>query len=181
MEPDRCERDTAEAQCRGLQIEEDVEFEHAMWRVQRAGRWLIAVLILVSMLGLFGGGVLSRTTSESRDGLLSVTHERFARLLTDDTLRVEWDARHIDENQQVRLRLSGPKLDEFSIQRVTPQPAAVQAGEGTLTYLLHAHPSDDRGVAVFALRLSRMGPMTLEIAAGEDGASEVEVWQFIYP
>jgi hypothetical protein len=63
----------------GLQITEDLDFQHRIWKLQRIGWAVMVLLILAAVLGLFGRGILSRAVVTDAQGQLSVEYSRFAR------------------------------------------------------------------------------------------------------
>jgi hypothetical protein len=61
-----------------MEVNADIEFQRRVWRVQRIGWLIIAAVIVAALLGVFGGGPLSRAAVQG-DGL-RLEYERFARL-----------------------------------------------------------------------------------------------------
>lgn len=51
-----------------LEIEEDLDFQRRMWRLQQIGWALLVLVVVAALLGLFGKGPLSRAVA-SRVGV----------------------------------------------------------------------------------------------------------------
>ena len=63
-----------------------------MWALQRIGWAVMALVVLVGLVGLFGTGPLSRATAGEEEAPLFVEeYERFARFMLPTTLRVRLD------------------------------------------------------------------------------------------
>src|SRR5690606_42049710 len=73
-----------------LRICEDMAFQRRTWLVERTGWIVLGVILIVALLGYFGGaGPAASTQTASEDGNLSMRYERFLRLRTPTQLRIE--------------------------------------------------------------------------------------------
>jgi hypothetical protein len=62
-----------------LEINEDLEFEHRSWQVQRVAWAILSLIVLVALLGLLGGGGPFSVARVGMGSPLEVSYARFAR------------------------------------------------------------------------------------------------------
>lgn len=158
-----------------IQLAENMPFQERVWRIQRIGWVVFALLTVAALLGLFGQGPLSSVTAER--GRLRVDYERFARFEspTSFDLRVA----PIASGTMVELWLSQDYLQWIEILSVSPQPSEVRADNNGLVYVFTLQ---EAGVAA---RISfHMTPLRPGILAGQVGLNNeeaVQFSQFVYP
>ena len=70
-----------------LSLNQNLIFQKRFWRAQRIGWGVLTVALLAALLGVFGSGPLSHTTVSDASGRLTITYERFARLLAPPPTR----------------------------------------------------------------------------------------------
>jgi hypothetical protein len=110
----------------GLELEDDMRFQHRLWRIERLG-WLLMALLVGTAAIFLDPGPLAR--SEAGDGRLAVAYDRAARLDTATEIRL----RIRPGPEPVALRLSGPLLQEAEIR--SSLGAALRAGaEGAFLF-----------------------------------------------
>jgi hypothetical protein len=63
----------------GLELEDDMRFQHRLWRIERLG-WVLMGLLVVAAAAILGPGPLART--QASGGRLLVEYDRVARLHT---------------------------------------------------------------------------------------------------
>ena len=61
----------------GLQIDQALDFQRRFGRVQRVAWWLLALVPVAAIAGLFGGGLFSEVTAGSERARVTVTYDRF--------------------------------------------------------------------------------------------------------
>lgn len=161
----------------GLRVDEHSGFQRAMWRVERIGWALMAVVIAAALAGLLGPGPLSRSTAASDDGRLTVDYLRFARTGGTSELSLEVDAALVDDGR-VDIVLGQSFLDGIDLRRITPQPAAEVATADGVRFTFDAAEPGTVTVS-FAFRPEAMGRVRTLVAV-PDGP-RVEVPQLFYP
>ena len=129
-----------------LQIGEDVPFQYREWTFERVGWVVMAVLAVAAVLGLFGTGPLSTAMAGGAGDALRVEYERFDRLASPTTLRVQVGAGAADQGQ-VRVWIDQAYLDRVQIERIEPEPAETEAGPGRTVYTF-AVEDPERPIAV---------------------------------
>jgi hypothetical protein len=154
----------------GLQIDQSLDFQRRFQRIQTVAWWLLALLPVAAVLGLFGGGVFSTVTAGG--GGATVSYDRFGRLSASTQLEV------------TLRRTSGPAvvsisrgfLDGYDLSEVRPRPERVTTGAGRLDF---AFASTAGGRVAFTLQTQRLGSNSGTVAV--TGSRPVRVRQLVYP
>ena len=147
------------------------------WRVERIAWLVMGLLLLASLLGLFGYGPVSRTTL-GQPGTLTLEHERLQR----SSAPSEWKfvaAAALARDGLLRIRIDERLVEAMHIDAVTPQPRAVIAGDGYTEFVFDV--ADGRGDVhiKFDYRPVTFGRSRGRIAIA--GAPPIHVDQFVYP
>ncbi len=69
-------------------VQEDMTMQQRVWRFERVGWYLLVVIVLLGLAGVFGNGPLSNAQVTSADGRLHVEYQRLSRSGTTDSLRI---------------------------------------------------------------------------------------------
>lgn len=164
------------------EIHEDLASERRSWKIERAGWWIMAVLVLLGFLGLWGGGPLSKRTISTPDGRLNVTYERFARVNCLVEIKVQSAGRPSAAAQSDSLVLTLPNsyLEKTLVRSVLPQPSYESAGPEAVRFHFARNPGT-RATVVLRLEHLVAGPVTAWIESGRPGADRVELRQMVYP
>jgi hypothetical protein len=101
------------------EIGEDEAFQRRMWRAERIGWAVVALILLAALTGVFSGGLLGRATARDPGGGLSVEYDRFARYGAPTTILIRLER---EAGGEATLRLSRSLLEAFAIARVRPRP-----------------------------------------------------------
>lgn len=145
-------------------------------RVQQYGAYLLFLIVISALAGLFSHGFLSDRTQETGDKQLQVHYERFGRLQSDMALAVTVRA---PKHEQLVITLGGDFMQQYEIRTLQPQPDQVSSRNGVLRLeYSHAHPGD---VFDLWLGLTPQLPGSATSQIGVEGASSTSIWQFIYP
>ncbi len=159
---------------RDYPIQEDMRFQEKLWKLERAGWVALSLIVVITLLGVFGAGPLSQTHAQSPDGDLDIRYQRFERNGAASQLQVKAKA---GNDGQVWLAIDGALLERFTVESIHPQPLVAEAfGNGMR---LQFQP-DAQGwaTAYFSLRPDGVGPA--KSVARLNGQS-VTLSQFIYP
>ena len=92
----------------------------------------MALAVIAALLGVFGGGPLSRVHAES--GGLAVEYQRFQRASAENHYRFDLDAALVRDGR-IRLRLSQALLDDMELESILPEPEAVIAGKDATEFV----------------------------------------------
>lgn len=104
-----------------LDIEQDLTFQNRSWALQRVIWGLMALVILLAMLGLFGDGPLSRAVAGGSSKGLWVEYDRFARFQAPTVLKLHL-TRQSPDVTQARVWVSNAFLDSCRLARINPEP-----------------------------------------------------------
>jgi hypothetical protein len=154
-------------------VQEHMAFQRRTWIVQRAGWLVLALISLAALLGMFGGGILSKRTVGNV--ALTVEYERFERL----TRLAQFSFRFAPaQNSERRLHLSRSFQDSFEITSVQPPPLRSAAAADGLDLVFATAPSAASQVVIWA-HSRNYG--SIRIDARADDGPPVSFHVFVYP
>lgn len=104
---------------RDYPIKEDLRWVRREWLIQRAGEYLLILLVILGACGLFSKGVLSDGHSRSPDGTLQVEYERFGRTESNMNMRIGYNT---PAGDRFTITIGGGALNNLQIQTLQPQP-----------------------------------------------------------
>lgn len=161
----------------------DIELEHNEraltndWRVQHVGWWVFAVFIVAGLLGVFGGGPLSRAVQRDDQAGLELEYERIARWDAPLLMRLTILPRP-SRDGAAGIWIANEYLQRASIESINPPPLrSVSHADRTL----YEFPMGNQGsgTITFEFRPQRSGLCTLHIGRDEDQGMRVK--QMILP
>ncbi|MBF8781909.1 hypothetical protein [Pseudomonas fulva] len=156
-------------------IEEDLDRQRRVWRFERIGWYVLLLIVLVSLAGLFGNGPLSQRSVTSSDGRIQVEYARFVRNGASQQLSIRVQGK---PDAEVKLLLDGSMFRALPVETLQPQPLqSVSQGRALLLHL----GTDAEGIATLylGLRNDGVGPFDGKARVGPD--SVVNFSTFIYP
>jgi hypothetical protein len=156
----------------GLQIDQALDFQRRFGRVQRVAWWLLAVVPVAAIAGLFGGGLFSEVTAGSEGARVTVTYERFGRRTADTELELEL-AR---PSRTTDVAISRAFLDRYDTSDVRPEPLRVKTLADAVVFTFAAAP---RGRATFFLQPKGLGSSSGTVTV--TGGTSVHITQLVYP
>lgn len=160
----------------GLELDQDLEFQQASWTVQRVGWAIMALVIVATLLGLFGPGPFSKTTLSDQSASVWMTYHRFVRYQAPAQLRVHLRPEGKD---MVRLWFRRAYIESFQVQYVTPPPERVEAGPERLTYIFRVSDPQRATAVTFHLEPEECGPHSGYV--GLENHPPLRFSQFVYP
>ena len=163
---------------RTLELEQNADFQRRSWALQRLGWAVMGLLILAALLGLFGGGLLSSTTTSSQNGWLALQYDRFWRLQSPMTLRVTLRPTALRADE-AHIWLSRAYLEDVSVQHVQPSPHRVEAGAERLTYIFALSQAGQPMEVNFTVEPQRPGRVAGQL--GLTDSTSLHFAHFIYP
>lgn len=123
-----------------IEIDEDMDFQRASWKVQRAGWVLMLLFIITGLLGLFGNGPISSARAGDEGSTLLVEYDRFLRVHapTAAMFRIGNDAALPDST--VRLWVDRSWVSAFELRAITPEPDRAETAGTRLVYVFRVVP-----------------------------------------
>jgi hypothetical protein len=141
-----------------------MRFQRRTWLIERIGWLVLALIVLLALLGLFGSGFLSKRSVEA--GTLTIQYERFQRA----TRLVQFTFHFAPSpNSERRLQLNAAFQRNYEIGSIQPPPARSSADGLNLTFaappgnpadvVIWAHPRA-YGTTRFEIRVDDEPPLT---------------------
>jgi hypothetical protein len=152
-----------------LQIDQSLEFQQRFHRVQKVLWRLLALLPILAVAGLFGGGVFSSVTTG--DPGARVTYDRFARLTVKTRLSVT-----VGGGRRPVVSLDRTLLNAYDLTEIRPQPSRTVVSADRTSFSFSALPGAQVSLSLQPRRLG-----SVRGAVSVAGARPVRVHQFIYP
>jgi hypothetical protein len=156
----------------GLQIDQALDFQRRFERVQRVAWWLLTLVPVAAIAGLFGGGLFSEVTAGSERAGVTVRYERFGRLTADTELELDF-AR---PSRTTDVAISRGFLDRYDMSEVRPQPLRVRTLAHAVVFTFAAAPA---GRATFFVQPDAVGSSSGTITVS--GGTPVNIKQLVYP
>jgi hypothetical protein len=140
---------------RGLEVNEDRDYQRREWRIEHIGYAIWAVILAAALAGAFGSGPLSDRERKSADGSLYARYEGIDRLHSEFEILLRF-ARPPVRDGAVRLAVGAGILQDVVIERVQPASARVTNATGRLIYEFPAADPVEMTVRL-VFRASRFG------------------------
>lgn len=157
----------------GLELEDGEVFHERVWRLRRAGRLAMLLLIVVGLGGLLGTGPLSRAEVGDAGGL-HVEHARFARAEAPESLRVRIPA----QADGYRVAVSRAFLDRVRIDAVVPPPVRTEVLGDQVVYVFGGRSG---AAAVATFHFTPRGAGVVRAGFGVPGQAPLTIWILVYP
>lgn len=158
-------------------MEEQLGFQRRTWRVQRLAWVALAILLVLGLLGGFGGaGWLATAEAVTPDGALRIEYRRIQRQTQPGLIRI--DALHPPPDGRLELRLGPEFLRGWRVQGMLPLPAASRGEAGGLVLTLAVAGASEAPALLLQAEPVRPGIASLAIgaAAGPPARLRMLVW-----
>jgi hypothetical protein len=160
---------------RDYPIREDMSYQIKVWRFERFGWYVLVLLMVFGMIGLFSRGLVSTRDVYSEDGNLRVEYEMFHRNGSINSMKISVSA---TPETQVELSLAGEMLEGFSIESLQPEPLRSRSlSQGIRVWV----QTDNHGQATLYLTLRGDGLGFFRSHITTPGKPGVTLDQFIFP
>ncbi len=160
-----------------LEINQDMDFQRREWRVQAVARVVMILVVLAALAGLFGRGLLSRTTA-GEPASLTVEYDRFLRLEGKNRLTLRIGPRAA-AGREVRLWVHPRYVERMHYEQTVPEPETMVPTPDRLWLVFPvARPGTSFDVVV-DFKPERIGPARATL--GVAGGPSLALSQFVYP
>lgn len=156
-----------------LDCDEDIDQQQRMWRIERAGWLLMALVMLAALLGFTGHGLFSERSAGSPEAGFVVSYHRFERYAAPTLLTV---LPSDGDSGEIRLRVDQEFLRKIAFLRVDPEPVRVELDSG---YDIFVFAVKAPGPIVFHYEPLAPGPMAITL--GLEGRPLQTLSQFVFP
>lgn len=160
---------------REFPVREDMAYQLRMWRFERYGWYLLVMLVVLSLAGLFSRGPLSSSDVRSKSGNVRVEHEMFNRNGSSNAMRISLAG---SPESTIELEVAGELWDGFIIETLHPQPLRSRSSAQGMRLLVQL---DRQGQAVLLLTLRAEGLGLFRSRIASAGSGSVDINQFIFP
>jgi hypothetical protein len=160
-----------------LEINQDLNVQRRMWKIQRIGWAAMALIVVLGMAGLFGHGPASRASAGDRQGPLWIEYERFGRHQGSSELRLHVHA--ADTSQPISIWIGPDYAGHVDIHQIIPSPVRSTLVDQGFAFEIAASDQHKPGVITLLLQFRDIGWVVGEIRS--PGADPVPIRQFIYP
>ncbi|MEW6737114.1 MAG: hypothetical protein AB1489_37860 [Acidobacteriota bacterium] len=161
-----------------LEIEEDLNFQHHSWKIERIGWVMMFLLVLAELLGLLGSGPLSKAIVGSKNGPLSIEYKRFERFRTVTELRFYLNTDTAGEEREY-IWFNRDYLREIEIHEIAPTPDRVELRSDRVTYVFRTTDRHRPALIKFSLEPMKIG--ILHGMAGLNNDQALVFSQYVYP
>jgi len=159
-----------------LQIGEDLEFQRVSWIAHRVGWFVMLLLVIGALAGLFGRGPLSNAHVANQS--LAVTYDRFLRLQAPSEVVVSiFNMESL--SKPLELFVSREYLKRFQMEKVIPEPSSVEFAGEYLIYKFNFGKDVKSNEVTFQLKPSRFGLVSGKFRGRAEDSLTIE--QFVYP
>lgn len=160
-----------------LQIDQDLPYQQKFWVIQLAGWIVFLMLLLAAALGLAGGaGPLNQSSVDN--GQIEVKYQPFARRVAPTDIDVTLKSL---AGSTAQLMVQRDFLNEYQIQKITPEPSSVKAGDDMLIYEFSV-PEGATSLGVsFALEPDAKTIGSTSGGIGQTREALILIRQFVYP
>ncbi len=160
----------------GLQMEGDPAFQRRMWRVERVGWVVLAILVAATVAGLIAPGPLSHRTTGTPGSAIWVEYDGLGQVLRPTTARVHLRAPPADH--EAELVIDGRLLDRMEVQGIVPEPLRTEGGPDSVRCVFRCEEPGGSITVRVQLRPQKPG-----VTRGwlRSGGERVEMKQFVTP
>jgi hypothetical protein len=149
-------------------VGEDIEFQRKWWVLEKIVWTTFLVILALTVLGLFGRGLLATTRKSSADSTIRLKYDRIARTGTPADLNISFGPAAIHDGE-IHLFLSESVITQLGAQRISPQPEKSTVGNGGITYTFPATKSP--ATVIISLQPPGPGSFAFEVSLPDTGSS----------
>jgi hypothetical protein len=160
-----------------LEIDQDLDFQRREWQIERILWAVVAVLLVLAVLGVFGTGPISTTTAESDDGTVVVDYHRFIRHDGRASLTLHVSGEQATDGK-IEVWINHRYLDGVQVEDISPEPQEMRGAGDRVIYVFAIDAPGDDLTVTYALRPQHIGRLRAEIGAGN---VSVRLNQVSYP
>jgi hypothetical protein len=167
--------DNADLRSREHPIREDMAYQLKVWRFERGGWYVLVLVVLMGLMGVFSRGLLSSRDVRSEDGKVRVEYEMFHRNGSTNSMKITLSS---TPDSQAELELAGQLLEGFSIETLQPEPLRSRSSSHGIRLWLQ---TDLNGQATLYITLRGDGLGLYRSEISSPGTNSVNLVQFIFP
>lgn len=147
-----------------LEIEESMQTQYRLWKVQRVVRAVAVILILCALAGVFGGGPLSHHVASDKNW--AVSYERFSYFDTPQTYEITLNE-EVAMDGKARVWLDLSLMDRIEIENVRPEPSSTKLDIGRTVFEFDLLPGGGTRKIYISYRAKKAGILIARMGIGE--------------
>jgi hypothetical protein len=167
--------DNADLRSREHPIRENMAYQWKVWRFERVGWYVLVLVVLMGLMGVFSRGLLSSRDVRSEDDKVRVEYEMFHRNGSTNSMKITLSS---TSDSQAELELAGQLLEGFSIETLQPEPLRSRSSSHGIRLWLQTD-LDGQATLYITLRGDGLGFYRSQISS--PGTNSVKLVQFIFP
>lgn len=167
--------DHPDLQSRNTPIREDMAYQLKVWRFERCGWYVLVLLVVLALAGVFSRGLISSRDVRSEDGSIRVKYEMFHRNGSTNSMKISMTTA---PEAIAELELTGDFLEGFSIETLQPEPQRSRSSANGLRLWTQA---DNEGQIILYLSLRSDGVGLYRSHISAPGYKGLTLSQFIFP
>lgn len=136
------------------------------WRLERLGWGLVTLIVVLALVGVFGHGPASWTSTTSSQGGIVLDHQRVARHNADEQVTLHLGTSTVRDGR-IELEVLGDWVQAVRVDSLVPEPSAQRSVPGGLLLEFEADAVAPTVVTLY-YRAFRYGSQEAEISAGGD-------------
>ncbi|QDY41712.1 hypothetical protein [Candidatus Pantoea soli] len=165
-----------ELSSRHYPVKENMRWQQRESRIQRAGEYLLMVIVILGACGLFSKGFLSDGKATAADGSVTVEYERFGRVQSNMNMHIRVAS---PAGDRFTLTLGGGAINSLQIQTLQPQPLQAVTRGDDLQLTFATHDLRARHSVWLGLQAQAVGRVPVSVSV--DGQQPVHFSHWIYP
>ncbi len=162
---------------RGLEIEQDAEFQRREWRMERAGWVVLAIVVIAAAAGLFGGGPVSHARASDQSGHLVIEYERFLRASAPSELHLQVFPAAAT-GAEVTVWADQSYLRDVEVSSIVPAPKRVEQRGRRILYVFSSNDAAEPSEITFRYEPTRAGRLNGRFGVSEGAPAEVRQFAF---
>lgn len=161
-----------------IEVGQDLDFQRREWVIQRVAWYVMVLILILAVVGIFGRGPIAQATARADDASLLVRYDRVDRRRAPAHLEIEL-APGTAQHGQIEVWIAEEFLRRIELRGVLPEPAEMRgAGDRTIFVFAIADPNQSTRVT---LDFEHESAGRAQIRVGLVGGPDVTVTQFVFP
>jgi hypothetical protein len=116
-----------------IEIDEALNLHKTGWTIQRIGLTFFMLIVILALLGMFGNGILGYRKTEAAGNM--VEYERYGRFQNSTSIHFLAN----NENGRAVVHIPQQYLQDFELQKITPEPDQQTVLNGHYVYSFQAN------------------------------------------
>jgi hypothetical protein len=161
-----------------IQVNQDLNFQHKAWLVQRAGWILMTLALIAGLAGFFGDGPASRAQAGGIGVPVSAEYDRFTRLQMPSRITFRLEEGSVQDGK-AHLWISRELEEGMKVIMIQPPADSVKTSQNGLEYLFEVGDTGFPAFVILSYWPERTGYHQGSIGSSSQNA--IPIWQLVLP